>query len=77
MIDDGEGLARDDLQRVFERFYRVRNRRGDHSAGSGIGLTIARGIVRAHGGDITAASAGPAAGATFTVTLPALPDRGT
>jgi histidine kinase len=77
VIDDGEGLAREDLQRVFERFYRVRNRRGDHSGGSGIGLTIARGIVRAHGGDITAASAGPATGATFTVTLPALPGRGT
>lgn len=77
VIDDGEGLAPEDLQRVFERFYRVPNRRGDHSGGSGIGLTIARGIVRAHGGDITAASAGRATGATFTVTLPALPDRGT
>lgn len=77
VIDDGEGLAREDLQRVFERFYRVRNRRGDHSGGSGIGLTIARGIVRARGGDITAASGGPATGATFTVTLPALPDRDT
>ncbi|TCN28323.1 histidine kinase [Kribbella orskensis] len=77
VIDDGEGLARDDLERVFERFYRVRNRRsGDPSGGSGIGLTIARAIARAHGGDITAASAGLGAGAAFTVTLPALPDRG-
>ena len=40
------------------------------AAGSGIGLTIARNIARAHGGDVTALSAGPGQGATFTVTLP-------
>ncbi|GAA0936095.1 ATP-binding protein [Kribbella koreensis] len=77
VIDDGEGLARDDLERVFERFYRVPNRSGDHGGGpgSGIGLTIARGIARAHGGDITASSPGLGAGATFTVTLPATAAR--
>lgn len=76
VTDDGEGLAREDLERVFERFYRVRSHPGDHVGGSGIGLTIARGIIRAHGGDITAASAGLGTGATFTVTLPASADRG-
>lgn len=78
VVDDGAGLEREDLERVFERFYRVPGQdRRDRSGGSGIGLTIARGIVRAHGGDITAASAGLRRGATFTVTLPVLPGRGT
>jgi signal transduction histidine kinase len=40
------------------------------AAGSGIGLTIARNIARAHGGEVTAASAGRGGGATFTLTLP-------
>ncbi len=40
------------------------------ATGSGIGLTIARNIARAHGGDVTAASAGPGQGAAFTLTLP-------
>lgn len=69
--DTGEGLAEEDLERVFERFYRVPGRRrGEHDTGSGIGLTIARGIVRTHGGDLVAESAGPGEGATFTVRLP-------
>jgi len=70
--DTGEGLAPEDLERVFERFYRVTGRRGEgEGGGSGIGLTIARGIVRAHGGDLTAESPGRGRGATFTVRLPA------
>lgn len=69
VIDSGEGLTDSDLERIFERFYRVPGRRGG-SAGSGIGLTIARGIVRAHGGELTAASDGPGRGAVFTVALP-------
>ena len=70
--DTGEGLAPEDLGRVFERFYRVGGRRGEgEGGGSGIGLTIARGIVRAHGGDLTAESPGRGRGATFTVRLPA------
>jgi histidine kinase len=67
VTDDGEGIAGEDLPRVFERFYRAA---GTTRAGSGLGLTIARAIVRAHGGDVTAASDGPGRGATFTVTLP-------
>ena len=57
------------LERAFERFYRVPGQ-PRRSSGSGIGLTIARGIARAHGGDVTVASAGPGHGATFTLTLP-------
>ena len=71
VTDTGEGLAPEELDRIFERFYRVPGRRrGEHDTGSGIGLTIARGIVRAHGGDLTATSAGPNRGARFTAWLP-------
>jgi signal transduction histidine kinase len=72
VTDTGVGLAAADLERVFERFYRAP---GQHrrAPGSGIGLTIARNIAQAHGGEVTAASAGPGAGATFTLTLPLRP----
>ncbi|HET7280222.1 MAG TPA: HAMP domain-containing sensor histidine kinase [Dermatophilaceae bacterium] len=71
VADTGEGLDASDLERVFERFYRVAGRRGDaHDSGTGIGLTIARGIARAHGGDLSAASPGRGRGATFTARLP-------
>ena len=74
VTDTGEGLAADDLERVFERFYRVPGRRSvENESGSGIGLTIARGIVHAHGGTLSAMSPGPGLGATFTVTLPITP----
>lgn len=69
--DSGEGLASQDIERVFERFYRVPGRRREgRDSGSGIGLTVARGIVRAHGGDLVAQSAGPGRGATFRARLP-------
>lgn len=65
--DTGRGLADDQQQAVFDRFYRV-----DHSVagGSGIGLTIARAIARRHGGDITVTSPGPGQGSTFRLRLP-------
>lgn len=69
VTDTGVGLAPDDLERVFERFYRVHGVERP-PGGSGIGLAIARAIARAHGGDVTAASAGPEQGATFTLRLP-------
>ena len=69
ITDTGVGLAAGDLERVFERFYRAPGQ-PRRSTGSGIGLTIARNIARAHGGDVTASSAGPGRGATFTLTLP-------
>ncbi len=69
--DTGRGIAAADVDRIFERFERVapaRERPG--AAGSGIGLTIARSLARAHGGSLTAASPGPGRGATFTLALP-------
>ncbi len=72
--DNGEGLASDELERIFERFYRVPGRRSPgREAGSGIGLTISKHLVAGHGGTITAESGGPGQGATFTVRLPLAP----
>lgn len=69
--DTGEGIAADDLERIFERFYRVPGRRGvGNEGGSGIGLTIARHLAEAHGGTLRATSDGPGAGASFTLRLP-------
>src|SRR5205823_2179150 len=66
--DTGEGIPPEDLPRVFESFYRGERERS-RSAGAGLGLTIARGIVTAHGGRIWADST-VGAGTTFHFTLP-------
>ena len=76
VADTGVGLSDEDLERVFERFYRAPGQ-PRRSAGSGIGLTIARGIARAHGGDVTASSPGIGRGATFTLVLPLRTSAGT
>ena len=68
--DNGVGIAAADLPLVFERFFRVPGL-DRPSGGSGIGLTVAAGIARAHHGEITADSGGPGKGATFTLELPA------
>ena len=74
--DTGRGLAADDLERVFERFYRVPDGTGStrRDGGTGIGLTVSRGIARAMGGDLTASSPGVGQGAEFTLTLPVATD---
>lgn len=63
--DDGPGIAVQDLAEVFTRY-----RKAADSGGSGLGLTIARDLVAAHGGTIEAHNNAPAAGATITVRLP-------
>ena len=68
--DSGEGISPADLPYIFERFYRGEKSRNRGSGGSGLGLAIARGIVQAHGGDISAESQ-PGAGTTFHLRLPA------
>lgn len=71
--DDGAGIPVDQLETIFERFRRADpSRRGVDGGGSGLGLTIARAIVHAHHGTITAASDGAGTGAIFSITLPAL-----
>lgn len=68
--DTGIGISAEHLPHLFTRFYRVDKSRSRAGGGSGIGLTIARHLVEAHGGSIQAASPGPGQGSTFTFTLP-------
>jgi histidine kinase len=68
--DTGIGIAAEHLPLVFTRFYRVDKSRARAGGGSGIGLTIARHLVEAHGGRIWAESPGPGRGSTFAFTLP-------
>ena len=69
---DPEGIPAELLGRVFERFYRVDRARSRADGGSGIGLTIARAIVEAHGGRIRAESDGPGRGSRFVIKIPAV-----
>lgn len=71
VADSGEGIAAEHLPHVFERFYRVDSARDRGHGGSGIGLAIVRALVVAHGGAVSAFSAGAGRGATFVVDLPA------
>jgi signal transduction histidine kinase len=68
--DTGVGLAPENLERIFQRFYRVDKSRARSSGGSGIGLTISRHLVEAHNGRIWAESLGLGRGSVFYVTLP-------
>ena len=69
--DTGEGIAAEHLRHVFDRFYRADTARDRGRGGSGIGLSIAKALVEAHGGGIRVTSDGPRKGATFVVRLPA------
>ncbi len=70
VTDDGEGMTSEQLTHAFERFYRGDSARTRDHNGSGIGLTISRALVDAHGGHLTATSEGTGRGAMFTITLP-------
>ena len=67
--DSGEGIPQADLAHIFERFYRADRSRTRHTGGSGLGLSIARSLVEAHGGRIWATSE-ENNGSTFTFVLP-------
>ncbi|MFI7292614.1 sensor histidine kinase [Streptomyces sp. NPDC050121] len=72
VTDKGPGIPAGDRGRVFDRFYRVDKARSRDRGGSGLGLSVARSLVRAHGGSL---ELGDAPGATvFTMTLPRAPD---
>jgi signal transduction histidine kinase len=70
VTDTGQGIAPEDLPFVFERFYRADKSRSEDSGESGLGLSIAKALVEAHGGRLTVQSA-PGRGSTFEVLLPA------
>lgn len=68
VVDTGEGIAPDDLHRVFDRSFRGDRSRTSDDAWAGLGLAIARGLVGAHGGEIKAESR-LGSGSLFTFTL--------
>ena len=67
--DQGIGISREHLERVFERFFRVDRARSRSTGGSGLGLAIVKHIASDHGGEVTAWSM-PGQGSTFTLRLP-------
>jgi signal transduction histidine kinase len=67
--DDGPGVPEDQLERVFEPFYRLESSRNRDTGGSGLGLSIARDVIQAHGGSLTLANL-PVRGLQAIVTLP-------
>lgn len=69
VIDTGEGIAENDLPNIFERFYRADKSRSRKTGGIGLGLTIARRLVEAHGGEIKVESE-PGKGSRFYFTVP-------
>jgi len=69
IADQGPGLEPEELSLVFERFYRADKARSRITGGAGLGLSIVRQLVEAHGGRVWAES-GTAEGATFSFTLP-------
>ena len=71
--DQGAGLDEEQRERIFERFYRVDASRSRLGGGTGVGLTIARGLARAMGGDVQVTSE-PNAGSVFRFSLP-IPER--
>ncbi len=69
VADTGVGIPEEDLPNIFDRFYRVDPSRTRATGAAGLGLTIAKGLVEAHGGAIYAESA-PGQGSRFTFDLP-------
>jgi signal transduction histidine kinase len=69
VTDDGPGIRTEDQERIFERFYRVKNSSSAGPVGSGLGLAIARGLVDLHGGHLWVEST-PGEGSAFRITLP-------
>jgi len=69
VIDTGIGVSADDVEKIFDRFYRAKDQRVANITGSGLGLPIAREVIRLHGGDISVKSE-LNKGSTFILTLP-------
>lgn len=72
VADDGVGIPRRDLDRIFERFYRVDRARSRGTGGTGLGLAIVRHVASNHGGEVEVEST-EGVGSTFTLTLPQAP----
>ena len=70
IVDDGPGIPEERLEAVFEPFMRLDESRSEETGGAGLGLSIARTILRAHGGSITLANRTDRPGLCATITLP-------
>jgi len=68
--DNGTGIPKGELKRIFRRFYRAQSEKNKTSEGTGLGLFIVRSVARRYGGDAYAESAGEGQGSTFFVRLP-------
>lgn len=73
VADTGQGISEEDIDKVFDRFYRGEKSRSRDYGGSGLGLAIAKGIIEAHGGRIWVESR-PGAGSRFSFSLPKATD---
>ena len=74
VTDTGVGIAKEEIPRIFDRFYRVNKSRSRIDGGTGLGLSICHWIVKAHCGTIEVESR-PGEGTTIHVTLPRTPAR--
>jgi len=71
VTDHGEGITKADQEKVFDRFYKADDRSSPEYSGSGLGLSIAKGLIEAQGGHISLNSS-PGNGTTVIISLPAL-----
>jgi two-component system sensor histidine kinase SenX3 len=74
VADQGQGIPREEQERIFERFYRVDAARSRATGGTGLGLSIVKHVAANHGGEVTVWSE-PGRGSTFTMRLPAAVDH--
>jgi len=70
VADKGVGMAKPELNLIFDRFYRVGHELTRSTQGTGLGLYLCREMIRAHGGEVVARSDGPGRGAELIITLP-------
>jgi two-component system sensor histidine kinase SenX3 len=73
VTDQGVGIPAAEIDRIFERFYRVDPARHRSTGGTGLGLSIVKHVAASHGGDVSVWSV-EGQGSTFTLTLPRRPD---
>jgi two-component system phosphate regulon sensor histidine kinase PhoR len=69
VVDTGDGISSEHIERIFERFYRIDRARAREMGGTGLGLAIVKHLARAHGGEATVQST-PGEGSAFTIELP-------
>ena len=75
VVDQGIGIPAREIDRIFERFYRVDPARHRSTGGTGLGLSIVKHVAATHGGDVSVWSV-EGQGSTFTLTLPLQPRAG-